>query len=43
VRLFVDVADNAENLEFFVGYKETLKTRFKQLDIWMTTYPIEVI
>jgi len=43
VRLFVDVPDTAENLAFFVGYKEQLKTRFLQLDIWMTTYPIEVI
>ena len=43
VRLFVDVADTAENHAFFVKYKEQLKTRFNQLDIWMTTYPIEVI
>ena len=43
VRLFVDVADTDENREFFVGYKEQLKTRFTQLDIWMTTDPIEVI
>ena len=43
VRLFVDVPDTAENLAFFVGYKEQLKTRFQQLDIWMTTYPIQVI
>ena len=43
VRLFVDVADTAENLAFFVGYKERLKTRFQQLDVWMTTYQIEVI
>jgi hypothetical protein len=43
VRLFVDVADTPENQAFFVSYKEQLKTRFKQLDIWMTTYPIEVI
>ena len=43
VRLFVDVADTSENREFFVGYKAQLKTRFQQLDIWMTTYPIEVL
>jgi hypothetical protein len=43
VRLFVDVADTGENRTFFVAYKEQLKTRFRQLDIWMTTYLIEVI
>jgi hypothetical protein len=43
VRVFVDVTDTAESREFFVAFKETLKTRFQQHDIWMTTYPIEVI
>jgi hypothetical protein len=43
VRLFVDVADTQENHDFFVAYKEQLKARFKQIDIWMTTYPIQVI
>jgi hypothetical protein len=43
VRVFVDVADTPENLSFFVNYKEQLKARFQQLDIWMTTYPVEVI
>ncbi len=43
VHLFVDGADTPENREFFVNYKEQLKARFKQIDIWMTTYPIEVI
>jgi hypothetical protein len=43
VRVFVDVPDTGENREFFVAYKEQLKARFQQLDIWMTTYLIEVI
>ena len=43
VRIFVDVPDTAESREFFVAYKEQLKSRFRQIDIWMTTYPIEVI
>ena len=43
VRVFLDVADTEENRAFFVVYKEQLKARFRQLDIWMTTYPIEVI
>src|SRR6266404_5932364 len=43
VRVFVDVPEGPENRQFFVRFKEQLKSRFKQLDIWMTTYPIEVI
>ena len=43
VRAFVDVADTPENRDFFVGYKQQLKTRFQQLDIWMTAYLVEVI
>ena len=43
VRVFVDVADSSDNHNFFVGFKEQLKVRFQQVDIWMTTYLIEVI
>ncbi len=27
----------------FKEFKETLKQRFQQLDIWITTYPVDVI
>jgi hypothetical protein len=43
VRVFCDVADTVENRQFFVEFKERLKGRFRQIDIWMTTYPLEVI
>lgn len=43
VRLFVDVPDAPESREFFTAFKERLKVRFEQLDIWVTTYPVEVI
>jgi len=43
IRLFVDVADTSENREFFVQFKEKLKRRFQQLDIWLTAYPIEIL
>jgi hypothetical protein len=43
VRVFVDVPDTPENRRFFEEYKEHLKTRFRQLDMWMTTYLIEVL
>jgi hypothetical protein len=37
IRVFVDVPDTPENRAFFLSFKERLKSRFKQLDIWMTT------
>ena len=43
VRVFVDVPDTAENMQFFTDYKETLKTRFDQREIWITTYLVEVL
>ena len=43
VRIFLDVPDTAENRQFFVQFKQRLKERFQQLDIWLTTHPIEVI
>jgi hypothetical protein len=42
-RVFVDIPDQAEDRAFFVEFKERIKERFKQLDVWMTTYPIEVL
>src|SRR5579863_1652179 len=43
VRVFVDAPDLPENRAFFVGFKERLKARFRQLDIWLVTYLIEVL
>ena len=42
-RMFVDVADTPENREFFVALKAKLKKRFDQLDIWITSHPLDVI
>jgi hypothetical protein len=43
IRVFVDVPDEPEARQFFAEYKERLKGRFRLLDIWMTTYPVEVL
>ncbi len=43
IRVFVDVADDPGHRQFFLEFKERLKVQFRQLDIWMTTYPIEVL
>lgn len=43
VRVFIDAPDTDASRTFFVDFKNQLKHRFNQLDIWMTTYPIEVL
>ena len=43
IRVFVDVPDVPENREFFIAAKERLKARFQQLDIWVTTHPLEIL
>jgi hypothetical protein len=43
IRVFVDVDDSAENLNFFREYKERLKLRFKQIEIRITTYLIDAL
>jgi hypothetical protein len=43
VRLFVDVEDTPENRQFFQTLKPHLKTRFQQLDIWLTSHEIDVL
>lgn len=43
IRVFVDVADAPEHRQFFIEYKEQLKSRFQQIDIWLTTYLMEVL
>lgn len=43
VRIFVDTEDLSENRAFFVQFKDRLKQRFQQLDIWLTSHPIDVL
>jgi len=43
IRVFVDILDVPESREFFLEFKERVKARFKQIDIWLTTYPIDVL
>jgi hypothetical protein len=42
-RIFVDVPDVPESVTFFRELKERLKSRFQQIDIWMTSHPVDVI
>jgi len=43
IRVFVDAPDTPESRAYFVAAKELFKARFQQLDIWLTTYLIEVL
>ena len=44
LRYIVDVQeDSAAAQEFFGEFKEILKSRFRQLDVWIVAYPIRVV
>jgi hypothetical protein len=43
VRVFVDVDDSPDHRQFFVAWKERLKARFQQLDVWVTTHQLEIL
>lgn len=43
IRIVVDVPAEENHEGFFKQYKEILKERFQQLDIWITSYEIDVI
>lgn len=42
-RVFVDVEDSPTNRGFFRAYKERLKVRFNQIDVWLTVHPITAL
>ena len=41
VRALIDVPDTDDSVEFFVKFKETLKERFQQVEVWITSYSID--
>ena len=43
IRVFVDTPDLPQSKEYFKAFKERMKIRFKQIDIWVTTYQIDVM
>ena len=43
LRLIVDVPAATPADDFFRNYKETLKARFEQFDLWIIAHPIRVI
>ena len=43
VRIFADVEDTPGNRQFFIGLKGRLKARFQQIEIWLTSSPIDLL
>lgn len=43
MRITVDSGEPEEAKEFLRQYKEVLKTRFQQVDIWITAHDVELI
>jgi len=43
MRVIMDVEDHMEHRQFFREFKERLKIRFRQIEIYMTTHLIDVI
>jgi hypothetical protein len=43
MRVFADVPDKPENRQFFLEFKERMKSKFRQLDIYLTSYSIDVL
>ena len=43
LRLVIDVEDTPENRSFFVTYKAVLLERFAQVEIYIVSFPIDVL
>ena len=43
LRVFVDVEATVENEAFFRHFKETLKQRFDQIDVWIVSQDIHIM
>jgi hypothetical protein len=44
LRYIVDVEEDTATVQVFFGeFKEILKARFRQVDVWIVAYPIRVV
>jgi len=43
VRVIIDVPATESADDYFLKYKETLKARFEQIEIWITAHEIRVL
>jgi hypothetical protein len=42
-RFTVDVEDTPENQQFFVSFKQKLLERFQQIEIYIASYPVDLL
>jgi hypothetical protein len=42
-RLTVDVEDTPESQQFFTTFKATLLERFEQIEIYIASYPVDIV
>jgi hypothetical protein len=42
-RLVIDAEPGAETVAFFREFKERLKARFQQIDLWIISFEIEIL
>jgi hypothetical protein len=42
-RIYLDVEDTPENRQFFTEFKLNLRERFEQIEIYIVSYPIEIV
>jgi hypothetical protein len=43
LRFVVDVEDTPENQQFFAQHKATLLQRFEQVEIYIVSYPVDIL
>jgi hypothetical protein len=43
LRLITDAADTPETRQFFAEFKLLLRDRFEQIEVYIVSYPIEVV
>lgn len=43
IRIRLDLEDKPDNWQAIRAVKETLKSRFEQIDIWITAHRIEIV
>lgn len=43
IRVIVDVEDTPEHRQFLEQYKSTLLERFEQIEVYIVSYPVEIL
>jgi hypothetical protein len=43
VRWVIDVEDTPENHQFLASYKSVMLERFEQIDIYIASYPVDIL